>query len=91
MTDLPPDYLDPNRQRTLTEQVEFAYLLLLSRLESLHADVLEAADAATAPEAQDKLDFVSQSIAGMLAKNIRLKHKLAFNARSKALPRADNA
>ena len=73
----PPENSPP---RTLSEQVEFAYLTLLRHVEGLLGEVTEAiADGADSEE----IKYVHTTLLKMTAKNARLKHKLYMLAAEK--------
>lgn len=72
--------LEKNRERTLPEQIEFAYLTLLSHLEQFTADVIDEMDSARSQETKDKLEWVLQTHTRFLSKNIRLKRKVITDA-----------
>lgn len=61
--------------RTLPEQVEFAYLTLLGHLENLAAFVQELSEAPADIDIQD-LEQVQDRVNRMLSKNFRLRHKI---------------
>lgn len=61
--------------RTLPEQVEFAYLTLLGHLENLAAFVQELSESPADIDIQD-LEQVQDRVNRMLSKNFRLRHKI---------------
>jgi len=69
-----------NVERTLPQQVEYAYLTLLGHLEQFTADVLDEMDATNDEELREKLDWVHTNLTRFLSKNVRLKHKVISNA-----------
>ena len=64
--------------RTLPEQVEFAYLTLLGHLENLAAFVQELSESPADLDIQD-LEQVQDRINRMLSKNFRLRHKIQIH------------
>jgi hypothetical protein len=64
--------------RTLPEQVEFAYLTLLGHLENLAAFVQELSESPADIDIQD-LEQVQDRVNRMLSKNFRLRHKIQMH------------
>lgn len=65
----------PNQERTMPEQVEFAYLTLLGHLENLAACVQELSESPDNLDISD-LEQVQDRVNRMLSKNFRLRHKI---------------
>jgi hypothetical protein len=61
--------------RTLPEQIEFAYLTLLAHLENLAACVQELSESPDNLDISD-LEQLQDRINRMLSKNFRLRHKI---------------
>lgn len=69
-----------NLERTLPEQVQYAYLTLLGKLEEFSADVLGASEGTDlSGEAREQLEWVHQNLTRMISKNVRLRHKVLHN------------
>jgi len=64
--------------RTLPEQIEFAYLTLLGHLENLAACVQELSEAPDDLDISD-LEELQDRINRMLSKNFRLRHKIQMH------------
>lgn len=75
-----------NVERTLPEQVQYAYLTLLGHLEQFSVDVLDETDRNDSEAAREQLEWVHQNLTRLLSKNIRLKHKLLANATRPSSP-----
>jgi hypothetical protein len=73
--------LERGIQRTLPEQVQYAYLQALMHLESLLALVNDLHN--DKPEDED-ISLVLERLTNILAKNIRLKQKLMFGQQPNA-------
>jgi hypothetical protein len=70
-----------NLERTLPEQVQYAYLTLLGRLEQFTVDLVEEIeDPDNSADSRAKLEWVHQHLTQLLSKNIRLKHKVLHNS-----------
>lgn len=75
--------LQRNLERTLPEQIQYAYLTLLGHLEQFSAEVLEESDNRDhAPEVREQLDWVHQNLTRMISKNVRLRHKVLNNTQA---------
>jgi hypothetical protein len=69
-----------NLERTLPEQIQYAYLTLLGKLEEFSADVLGASESTDlSDEAREQLEWVHQNLTRMISKNVRLRHKVLHN------------
>jgi len=68
----------PQPDRTLPEQIEFAYLTLLGHLENLAACVQEMSESPADLDIQD-LEELQDRINRMLSKNFRLRHKIQMH------------
>jgi len=64
-----------HQDRTIPEQVEFAYITLLGHLEHLSARMQEMKDKEDDID-DDCLDTLHDHVNRMLAKNFRLRHKI---------------
>jgi hypothetical protein len=65
-----------NVERTLPEQVQFAYLTLLGRIEQFSADLLDEIEKSDSESARESLEWVHTNLNRLLSKNVRLRHKL---------------
>lgn len=63
-------------ERTLPEQVQHAYTTLLTHVESLFAQVCEMCDD---DQENEDLLFIKDRLSFLMAKNVKLKHKLYHN------------
>jgi hypothetical protein len=65
----------PHQDRTIPEQVEFAYLTLLGHLEHLASRMQEIKDGAADIDIEC-IESLHDHVNRMLSKNFRLRHKL---------------
>ena len=77
---LPPNMETNNPQRSLPEQIEFAYLTLLIHLEGLLSDVTEMVGE---EDVNEDIRHIHVSLSKMVSKNAKLKHKLYMIAKEK--------
>lgn len=75
-----------NVERSLPQQVEYAYLTLLGHLEQFTAEVFEDMDSTSNPDVHEKLDWVHTNLTRFLSKNVRLKHKIISNVTTRSSP-----
>jgi hypothetical protein len=75
-----------NVERSLPQQVEYAYLTLLGHLEQFTADVFDEMDESGDADVREKLDWVHTNLTRFLSKNVRLKHKIISNATARPSP-----
>jgi len=68
----------PQPDRTLPEQIEYAYLTLLGHLENLAACVQELSESAADVDISD-LEQIQDRVNRMLSKNFRLRHKIQMH------------
>ena len=64
-----------HQERTIPEQVEFAYLTLLGHLEHLAARMQEMKDGNDDID-EDSIESLHDHVNRMLSKNFRLRHKI---------------
>lgn len=76
----PPNMETNNPQRSLPEQIEFAYLTLLIHLEGLLSDVTEMVGE---NDVNEDIRHIHVSLSKMVSKNAKLKHKLYMIAKEK--------
>jgi len=69
-----------NPERSLPEQIEFAYLTLLRHVEGLLGEVTEMI---AEKHDENNIKYVHGSLLRMTSKNARLKHKLYMLAKEK--------
>jgi len=77
-----------NIERTLPEQVQFAYLTLLGRLEQLSADIQDEIEKSDSEAAREALEWAQTNLTKFLYKNVRLRHKLLHDATRPSAPTA---
>ena len=65
----------PHQERTIPEQVEFAYLTLLSHLEHLASRMQEMKESPAGID-YECIEVLHEHVNRMLSKNFRLRHKV---------------